>query len=237
MLRHYFALRGLLILLLLLNVLACQPEGQEETNHILQQTIENQQTTQVEPEDEVLVLEEDQTDNTTSNEVSIEEEYKPEKEVHLVPIEVTKDDDDLKNDSDDLPAEVELYTEREKAQAYAYADYYPKNTERNNLLDEAENAARGLEEEEEESSSDVFVEPKGEEVFFVVAGVFKDESNATDKMDTLIKKGYTPYLIKFESLFHTVCVSKLKVRSKADNLVTELEDLHNLDAYVVKRRQ
>lgn len=234
-----FALRRLLIVLLLLNVLACESETQQATSPIAQQTIEEQQAVQIEPENKVMALEEVIEEKITpEREVNIEQEYKPEKEVQLVPIEVTKDDDDLKNDSDDLPAEVELHAEKEREEVQAYAFDY--DTEENNLLDEAENAARGIEEdeEEEESSSAVITRrPKGTEIFFVVAGVYKDEVNAKKKMNTLINLGYTPELTKFDSQFHTVCISKLRNRKKADKLVTELEELYELDAYVVKRRQ
>ena len=136
------------------------------------------------------------------------------------PIALTADDDDLTEDKNDLPEEV-------KTRSISAYDYKEQN-----FLSDPGNTAKG----DIPKSSHTIKEKSGQELYFVVAGAYKDEEAAQKKINQVTNLGYKVELINFDENFKTVCVAKLESRTQADLLAKTLLS-EKIDAYVVKRRK
>lgn len=219
-----------ILLILCLSIVSCD----EPTENVVQEPIT------VLPDDsdvdELIALNDKEDVNQQTVELEdfsdyLSEDSEKNVEKELKPITVTDDDYDLKDDSDDLPEDVEMIAERKTPNAYYFVE-----DRRKNILDDPENTAKGV--ETTTTTRQVRQYNAIDEMFFVVAGAFRTEKNAQKKMTKLLSLGYTPKMIQFsDSEFQTVCVAKFKGQPDADSVVTELTEEYNIDAYVVKRRQ
>ena len=219
-----------MVLILCLSVVSCD----EPTT-----TVEEEPITTILPEesnvDELIALNDKEDVNQQTVELEdfsdyLSEDSEENVEKDLKPITVTDDDYDLRDDSDDLPEDVEIIAERKTPNAYYF------DGDKRNILDDPENTAKGV--EETTIARPIRQYNAVDEMFFVVAGAFRTEKNAQKKMVKLKSLGYEPKMIKFsDSEFQTVCVAKFKGQPDADSVVTELTEEYNIDAYVVKRRQ
>lgn len=149
------------------------------------------------------------------------EENKRKKTEKTSPITLTSDDDDLEQDNDDLPVKVRSRSIR----AYDY------ETTNNDIINDSDNNFKGGSVPVKDA-----VKENAPALYFVVAGAYKDESEAKKKMKIIEKLGYKVELISFDNDFKTVCVAKLENRSQADLLAKSLQG-EKVDAYVVKRRK
>ncbi len=223
-------------LLMLVAMVALSSSVITSCNNTNTQQVPPTTTTIVEEEgdlDELIALNEIDDVNQQTVELEdfsnyLDDDVKNDIEEDLEPIPVTEDDNDLRTDSDDLPEGVEIIAEREVPKAYYYG-------EKKNILDDPNNTAKGV---EVSRSNTTVSHNNAAELFFVVAGAFRTAKNAQKKINRLENLGFKPQIIQFsDSEFQTVCVGKFKIQKDADSIVTELTEEHNLDAYVVKRRQ
>lgn len=129
------------------------------------------------------------------------------------PITLTADDDDLQEDSDDIPSEVKIPSRSIAAYDYESIDAIE--------YDESKNKVKGI--------------PAKEELFYVVAGAYRTKKDANVKLNSIKKLGYQVKLVIFDDNFKTVCIAKLESRKQANVLVDALKK-HNIEASVVKRR-
>lgn len=195
-------------------------ESSDMTETLLQQeqtqqefTVENIQVSE-EPE---FVIEADY-DPVLAKKAALNKKAKTEE---TSPIILTSDDDDLEEDKDDLPSEVS----RDSFTAYDY------NVNKEALLSDYEYTIKGIDEEKK-----LVIKQEYEALFFVVAGAYKDENTANEKLKEIEALGYKVELISFDKEFKTICIAELENRNEANILAKSLQ-VSKVDAYVVKRRK
>ena len=213
----------LFIIAFMIILASCSPseESSDMTETLQQQQAQTQQqfiveNIQVSEEPEFVI--EAYYDPALAKKAALNKKAKTEE---TSPIVLTSDDDDLEEDKDDLPSEVS----RDSFTAYDY------NVNKEDLLSDYEYTIKGIDEEKK-----LVVKQKYEALFFVVAGAYKDENTANEKLKEIEASGYKVELISFDEEFKTICIAKLENRNEANILAKSLQ-VNKVDAYVVKRRK
>jgi cell division protein FtsN len=74
--------------------------------------------------------------------------------------------------------------------------------------------------------------------YLVIAGSFKEQNNANQRKEQLVKLGFPAEVVQFDnSSLYSVCAQRLKDKQSAQSVVQKLKNDHSINCYVQRKRQ